>query len=128
MISLNKAFFIGNMTRDPELRNIGSTQKCSFGIAVNEQWKARDGSMAEEVMFLDVEVWGDQAARIAEWGRKGRLVFTEGSLKFDRWEKDGQHCQKHFMKAHKVQFLDRRDDSPPVKKQEPEPSYQDAPF
>ena len=41
------------------------------------------------VSYIPCEAWDSGAELIAESFRKGDLVFVEGSMRNDKWEKDG---------------------------------------
>lgn len=107
MASLNKVLLIGNLTRDPELKYTPQgTAVCDFSIALNEKFKAKDGSWQEKVHFIDIAAWGRTAEVCGEYLRKGRPVFVEGRLQQDRWEQpDGQKRSKIRVTADRVQFL-----------------------
>lgn len=103
--NLNRVFLMGNLTRDPELRYIPSGQAvCTLGLAVNNKYGTGDDKK-EEVLFIDVNVWGKSAENCAEYLKKGRLVFIEGRLKWRQWEKDGQKKSKIDVTAISVQFM-----------------------
>ncbi len=117
MVSYNRIFLMGNLTRDPELRYIPSgTAVASFGLAVNRVYTTQDGEKKEEVCFVDIDVWGKRAESCANYLKKGRLVFIEGTLQFRTWEtEDGQKRSKHSVRAINVQFLGgRRDEGGPA--------------
>ncbi|HEU4338644.1 MAG TPA: single-stranded DNA-binding protein [Planctomycetota bacterium] len=107
MASLNKVLLIGNLTRDPELKYTPQgTAVCDFAIALNEKFKAKDGSWQEKVHFIDIAAWGRTAEVCGEYLKKGRPVFIEGRLQQDRWEQpDGQKRSKVRVTADRVQFL-----------------------
>ena len=108
MASLNKLFLAGNLTRDPELRyTSGGTPVAGFGLAVNRKWKDKDGNVKEEVLFIDVEAWGNQGESVAKYLRKGSPALVEGRLKLDTWEaKDtGEKRSKIRAVAERVHFL-----------------------
>lgn len=87
MANLNKVMLIGNLTRDPELRQTPKgTAVAQFGIAVNRTFRGEDGQSREEATFIDLEAWGKQAEVISKYLTKGRPIFVEGRLKFDQWE------------------------------------------
>lgn len=116
MASFNKVYLIGNLTRDPELRvTPKGTAICQFGIAVNRQFKADDGSMRDETTFVDIEAWGKQGETIAKYCTKGRPLFVEGRLKLDQWEdkSSGQKRSKLKVVLESFQFLGsgQRDES-----------------
>ena len=105
--SLNKVLLMGNLTRDPEVRYTPKgTAVGDLGLAVNDSYKAQDGTIKETVTFINVEVWGRQAETCKQYLSKGRPVFIEGSLKFDQWESpEGQKKSKLRVRADRVQFL-----------------------
>jgi len=105
MANLNKVFLMGNLTRDPELRYIPSGQAVTtLGLAVNNRY-GKGEDQKEDVLFIDVTVWGKTAENCAEYLGKGRPVFVEGRLKFRTWEQDGQKRSKVDVTAINVQFL-----------------------
>lgn len=83
---MNKCFFIGNLTRDPEVTyTAGGTAICKFSIAVNEKFKKED-EVVEKVHFLDIEAWGKQAEAIGQYFEKGKPIRVECKVKHDTWE------------------------------------------
>jgi single-strand DNA-binding protein len=105
--SLNKVLLIGNLTRDPEVKYTPKgTAVCDLGLAVNDSYKAQDGTIKEVVTFVDVEVWGRTAENCKQYLAKGRQVFIEGQLKLDSWETpQGEKKSKMRVRADRVQFL-----------------------
>ena len=86
MASFNKVILLGNLTRDPQLRNTQSSSVAEFGIAVNRKFKTAAGEDREEVCFVDCTAWGKQADTINQYCRKGSQLLIEGRLKLDAWE------------------------------------------
>lgn len=107
MASYNRIIMMGNLTRDPELKNLASGQSvCRLGLACNRTFKNRQtGSVTQEVCFIDVDVWGVQAEHCQQYLQKGRSVLVEGRLKLDSWDQDGQKRSKHSIVAERVTFL-----------------------
>ncbi len=108
MASYNRVIMIGNLTRDPEYKQITSGQAvCRFSLASNRQFKNKQtGSMVQEVCFIDVDVWGPQAESCNQYLQKGRSVLVEGRLKLDSWQDpDGNKRSKHSIVADRVTFL-----------------------
>lgn len=86
-MSYNKTIILGNLTRDPELRYLPKgTAVCKFGVAVNRKWKSESGEQKEEVTFIDIEAFGRQAEVVAQYFKKGAMIFVDGRLKLDTWE------------------------------------------
>ena len=104
--SLNKVLLMGNLTRDPEVKYIPKgTAVGDLAIAINDSYKAQDGSIKETVTYVDIEVWGRTAENCKQYLTKGRPVFVEGQLRLDQWEQDGQKRSKLKVRALSVQFL-----------------------
>lgn len=108
MAAFNRIIMIGNLTRDPEYRNLASGQAvCRLGLATNRQFKNKQtGSLVQEVCYIDVDVWGAQAESCRQYLQKGRPVLIEGRLKLDSWDdQTGQKRSKHSIVAERVVFL-----------------------
>ena len=104
--SLNKVFLMGNLTRDPEVKYTPKgTAVGDLAIAINDSYKAQDGTIKETVTYVDIEVWGRTAENCKQYLSKGRPIFVEGQLKLDQWEQEGQKRSKLKVRADRVQFL-----------------------
>jgi single-strand DNA-binding protein len=108
-MNLNKVMLGGNLTRDPELRHLpnGNTAICSFGLAVNEKWKDKDGNQKEAVVFVDCEAWGKTGEAISQYMNKGKPIFVEGKLRLDSWKDktDGTNRTKLKVVVDSFQFI-----------------------
>lgn len=107
MANYNKVVMIGNLTRDPELKQVGAANVCRMSLASNRQYKNRQsGAVVQEVCYVDITVWGPQADNCAQYLQKGKQVLIEGRLKFDSWkDTDGKMRSKHSIVADSVVFL-----------------------
>jgi len=108
MAGYNRVIFMGNLTRDPETKQLTSGQSvCRLSLASNRQFKNRQsGQLVQEVCFIDVDVWGAQADSCQQYLQKGRSVLIEGRLKLDSWQdNEGQKRSKHSLVADRVVFL-----------------------
>jgi single-strand DNA-binding protein len=108
MASFNNVQFAGNCTRDPELKEVGSTKLCKFGLAVTETYKGE-----KKTMFFDVEVWGAQADAVSKYVTKGSPVLVAGKLKMNEWmDNAGAKRVTPVVVANQVVFLSsKRSDS-----------------
>lgn len=84
--NFNKVLLMGNLTRDVEVRQAGSTQVANIGLAVNRRFRTQDGQNREETTFVDCEAWGRTAEVMAQYLSKGSPVFIEGRLRLDTWQ------------------------------------------
>lgn len=103
---LNKAFIIGNLTRDPELRSLPSGVKVTtFGIATNRVWNDREGNRQEATEFHNIVVFGRPAETTAQYLRKGSMALIEGRMQTRSWEADdGTKRYRTEIVADRVQF------------------------
>lgn len=127
MRGFNRVVLMGNLTRDPELRQIPSgVSVADIGLAASESYKNREGEQVETTCFVDIEAWGRQAETCAEYLTKGSPVLVEGRLRFNRWETpEGQVRTKLRVRADRVQFLGRPRASAEAQDGHPEAPGQD---
>lgn len=109
--SLNQVTLMGNLTRDPELRQTPTGQNVtSFSLALNRSYKAADGEWQEATDYIDIVAWGPLAERVAQYLSKGRRCLVQGRLQSRSWEQDGAKRSKVEVLANDVTFLDSRGD------------------
>lgn len=107
MPSLNRIQVIGRLGKDPVKKETKKGTKFTvFSVAVDRQWKDSDGKTQKATDWFNVEAWGRLGEICLEYLAKGRLIFLEGSLRTDRYEKEGD--VKYFTKviARRMQMLD----------------------
>jgi single-strand DNA-binding protein len=109
MASFNRVVLVGNVTRDVELRVLGSgTSVADIGMAVNDRYKNKSGEWVDEPTYVDVSAWGRTAEVASEYLQKGSPVLIEGRLKLETWEKDGQKRSKLKVVCEKLQLLGQK--------------------
>ena len=109
MYSLNRATILGNVTRDPEVRQIPSGQTvCTFGVATNRAWTDSSGQKQEAAEFHNVVAWAKLAEICGQYLARGRKVYVEGRLQTRDWEgQDGVRRYRTEIIAENVILLDR---------------------
>lgn len=114
MAGYNKIILMGNLTREPDYKQLkpGSQPVCRLSVASNRQFRNKQsGDMVQEVCFIDVDVWGPQAESCRQYLAKGRPVLIEGRVKFDSWQdQEGKTRSKHSIVAERVIFLSSASD------------------
>lgn len=109
--SLNQVTLMGNLTRDPELRQTPTGQNVtSFSLALNRAYKDQGGQWQEATDYIDIVAWGPLAERVSQYLSKGRRCLVQGRLQSRSWEQDGQKRSKVEVLANDVTFLDGRGD------------------
>lgn len=104
--SFNQVVLMGNLTRDPELRQTPNGQSVtSFSLALNRSYKGADGNWQEATDYVDVVAWGPLGERVAQYLNKGRPCLVNGRLQSRQWEQEGQKRSKIEVVAQDVTFL-----------------------
>jgi single-strand DNA-binding protein len=81
MGSVNKVILVGNLTRDPEMKQTeGKKPVCVFGLATNRNWTDNKGQRHEEPEFHRIVAWDKLAETCHQFLHKGRKVYLEGRL------------------------------------------------
>lgn len=109
-MSLNRVQLIGNLTRDPEMRQIpGGATVASFGIATNFRWKDQEGNQQEKTEFHNIVAWRKLAEICGQYLKKGSKVYVEGRLQTRDWEgEDGVKRYRTEIIADNMIMLDRK--------------------
>lgn len=109
--NINVVALTGNLTRDPELRQLNSGNAvCKLRIAVNTRRKDASGNWVDKPNYFDVTVWGRRGESAAQYLAKGRPVAIQGRLEWREWEaQDGSKRQAVEIVAENLQFLNSRD-------------------
>lgn len=107
MASLNKVMLIGNVGRDPEVRDFeGGARRASFTLATTEQFRDR-----EQTEWHNIIAWRQLAELSEKYIRKGSQIYVEGRITSRSW--DGNDGVKHYtteIVANTIQLLGRRSD------------------
>jgi single-strand DNA-binding protein len=105
----NKAFLIGNLTRDPEVRYTTSGLPVArFAIAVNRNIKSTEEGRTSDVDFINIVAWRRLAEICGEFLKKGMPVAIEGRLQVRSYTKDGEEKSISEVVADNMQMLGRK--------------------
>lgn len=105
--SLNSVTLLGNLTRDPELRQTPTGQDVvSFSLALNRSYKDASGEWQESTDYIDCTAWGTLAGQVSQRLVKGARALVTGRLQSRSWEQDGVKRNKVEVLAMDVTFLD----------------------
>lgn len=102
--SYNKIVLVGNLTRDPEIRYVGSGAAVTkFTLAVNRRSKEK-----EEVDYIDIVAWDKLAETCNTYLKKGMSTLVEGRLSIRSYEtKEGEKRKATEVVCNSMQMLDR---------------------
>ena len=83
---LNKAIIIGNLTRDPEMKQLPSgTSVTTFSLATNRVYKDKEGNKQEQTDYHNMVVFGRSAETVAQYLKKGSMALVEGRIQTRSW-------------------------------------------
>lgn len=107
--SLNRAQLIGNVTRDPEVRQTPNGQSvASFSVATNSSWTDKMGQKQEKAEFHNVVAWGKLAEICQAYVKKGRKIYIEGRMQTRDWDgEDGVKRYRFEVIAENMILLDK---------------------
>jgi single-strand DNA-binding protein len=86
--SVNKVILVGNLGKDPEIRNLqDGTRVANLSLATSESWNDRaSGERKERTEWHRVVIFNDKLSEVAEkYLRKGSKVYVEGALQTRKW-------------------------------------------
>ncbi|HNX10576.1 MAG TPA: single-stranded DNA-binding protein [bacterium] len=109
-MSLNKAMLIGNLTRDPEMRNTPNGQNvASFSVATNMNWTDAAGVKQSKPEFHNIVAWRKLAEICGQYLHKGTKVYIEGRIQTRDWVgQDGQKKYRTEIVADTMEILSSR--------------------
>ena len=87
--SVNKVILVGNLGRDPEVRNTQNGDPIvHLSLATSESWKDRNsGERRERTEWHRVVIFNENLGRIAQqYLNKGSKVYIEGQLQTRKWQ------------------------------------------
>ena len=87
--SVNKVILVGNLGRDPEVRQTQDGRPIvNLSVATSESWRDRSsGERREKTEWHRVVIFNDRLADVAQkFLRKGSKVYLEGQLQTRKWQ------------------------------------------
>lgn len=134
---MNRVTLLGNLTRDPEVRQTKSGKAVvNASLAVTERWKTEAGEAKESVLFMDLVLWGATGEMFAKHHFKGSKALVDGKLIAEEWEKDGKRNRAVKVQVAAWHFVGAKTEAKPAapkpaasnEVQATEPTEDDVPF
>lgn len=107
MASVNKCIFIGNTTKDPELKYLASGDAIvNLTIACNDSWKDKNGEKKESVEYINLTFFQKLAEIVGMYVKKGDPIYVEGKMTTRKYT-DANGVEKYAtsIKADQMQML-----------------------
>jgi len=101
---MNNITISGNLTRDPELKFLPTSNKAvaNATVAVSRKYDK------DKTDFINIVAWGSTAEKyLAKYAKKGTKVLVSGELHIDKWtDKEGNTKYKSVVNVSDVEILD----------------------
>jgi single-strand DNA-binding protein len=113
-MDLNRVSLIGNLVKDPEIRQFESEKiLLKFSLATNRYYyEPNSETKINDVQFHEVVIWGKMAETLYDFLKKGVKVFVEGRLQNNVWiDKDEIKRYKTEINALQVIVLSKFDNN-----------------
>jgi len=108
---INKVILVGNLGNDPDVKYTQSGMAVTrISLATTSVRKDRDGNSQERTEWHRVVFFGKLGEIAGEYLRKGRQVYIEGSIRYDKYTgQDGVEKYSTDIIADEMQMLGGRD-------------------
>lgn len=105
--SVNKVIIIGNLGKDPEIKDYQGKNIGNITVATSESYKDKSGEWKETTEWHRITLWDYLADKALKHLTKGSKVYIEGKLQTRSYEKDGQTIYVTEIKAKELVLLDK---------------------
>jgi single-strand DNA-binding protein len=107
MASFNKVILMGNLTKDPELKQTPQgVSVCRFSIAVGRKLQK------DVTDFFDIVAWRQSGEFVARYFKKGNPILVLGNLQTRSYDKNGQKVNVTEIVADELSFVEKKNDDP----------------
>ncbi len=110
---INKVILLGRLGSDPETRFLPSGDPlATFSVATSRSWKDKSGDKVEKTEWHRVTIFGKLAEIAGKYLKKGSLVYLEGRIETQKWQKDGVDQYSTGIVAETMKMLDGKPSEP----------------
>ena len=113
-MSVNKAFILGRVGKDPEIIHVNDVKKAAFTMATTDRgYTKQDGTVIpDRTEWHNIVAWRNLAEICEKYVHKGDLLFVEGKLTTRSWDKDGQRHYITEITAEVVELFPKQNPNP----------------
>ena len=109
---MNKVILVGNLGKDPEVKELSSGKVCNMTVATSRRWNDKDGNKQEDTEWHNVTVFGSLAGVCERFLKKGSKAYFEGRISTRKWEdKEGKTQYSTSVIAETMVMLDGKSKS-----------------
>lgn len=77
---VNKVILVGNLGKDPEIKQFENNAVARFSLATNETYTDRNGVRQTNTEWHNLAVWGKLAEIAQKYLHKGSKIYAEGRI------------------------------------------------
>ena len=101
---MNKVILCGNVGKDPEIKDAGSTKIVNLSVATTSRIKKGE-EWVDNTQWHNVVFWGKSAEYVAKTALKGDVILVEGEINHRKYTaKDGTEKNVTEIKADPTKF------------------------
>lgn len=108
MSNLNKVMLIGRVGKTPKVRKFENGQLAQFSLATTSKWKNKAGEIQERTEWHNININGNLSQIVEKYVTKGMLIFIEGEVRYEEYEKEGQKRQSTKIYGQKIEMLSEK--------------------
>ena len=91
MSSVNKVILIGNVGKDPEVKELTNGRVANMVMATSERYKDKNGDRQEKTEWHNIVIYGKLVDIVDKYVKKGDKLYIEGSITTRKWQdKEGK--------------------------------------
>lgn len=117
MASVNKVILVGNLGKDPDVRDANEVVIANLSLATTRRYRRGDETV-DETEWHRVVFFGRLGEIAQQYLRKGSSIYVEGRLRTRKYEKDGVEHYTTEIIGEQLQMLNRVDGSQAEKPQQ----------
>lgn len=113
MAGVNRVILIGNLGKDPEIRNLDNNVKLArFSLATTESYKDKEGNRQEQTEWHNIVLWRGLADIAERFLKKGDSIYLEGKIRTRQWQdENGNNRYTTEIQGENMTMLSGRRDS-----------------
>ena len=106
MSSVNKVILIGNVGKDPEVKELTNGRVANMAMATSERYKDKNGDRQENTEWHNIVMYGKLVDIVEKYVKKGDKLYIEGSITTRKWkDKEGNDRYTTEVKAFNMTML-----------------------
>ena len=82
---INKLILIGNVGKEPEIKQFDGGKVARFSLATSEKFKDRQGQQQEKTQWHNCVIWGKLADVCESYVHKGSKLYIEGKVEYRKY-------------------------------------------